>query len=453
MRKLIVLLATLGGLVLFIPSAGAQTPNPSPVYSWGGHSFTDTPAADGIASSGGPAEFSDVTTTNSNTYVLDNSTGEVWAVGATGAGLGNGTANTPPDEQKPAPTTTFVQVLFPATPNDNVFIKSLASVGPNGTEMAIDSNGNVWGWGLNSYDQLCGATGQQDTPIRLNNLQGHSNPDKLPAGVYTLASGAGDHASYYNSSTNTIYSCGDKNTDGELGDGTTDSPCPSSPPSTPCPPVAVPPFDNSGNPVATVTAMTASVRNEGVIMSDGTYWNWGNNDFDQLAQPSSVQYKDVPTPVNFSVPYPYQVVQAAEGGGGKTDSSTMALLSDLSDPGSPYTYYGWGDDTQGQLCDGQTGTVTNPTLEYDTPTAIMIPLPNNEGTLSSLISSVAAGGKTGYVLTTSGAVYGCGDNSLGQLGNGSRVTPSPPDATLIVSGASQISSTNWNTAALVPNGG
>jgi alpha-tubulin suppressor-like RCC1 family protein len=420
MRKLIVLLVSLGGLVLFVAPAGAQSTLPSPVYSWG-NPFPDTPTADSYTTGpgNGPTEYSDVTTTNSDTYVLDSSTGTVWAVGQNTKGeLGNG-------KTSKSTSTTFTQVQFPDLPSTDEppKIVSLASVGPDDTEMAIDSSGNVWGWGRNSFDQLC-TTGEHDTPIEVTNL---------PAGDYTLASGGGDHASFYNSTNNTIYSCGE-NTDGELGDGKTDS-------SPSAKPKAVTAFDTSDS--ATVVAMTASWRNEGVIMSDGTYWNWGINTYDQLAQPSSVPYEDVPTEVT-SFPAGYSVVQAAEGGGSNVDGSSMALLSDLSDPGAPYAYYGWGDDKQGQLCNSTTGN-------YDTPQPITIMV----GGSPLSILSVAAGGDTGYVLTTAGALYGCGDNTRGQMGQGSKTKSDYKKPTQILTGdtITQISSTNWNTAALVTSSG
>jgi alpha-tubulin suppressor-like RCC1 family protein len=431
MRKLILLLATLCGLVLFVPPAGAL-PTPSPVYSWGHPPFslTYSVADDLYLPHNGPTEFSEVTTTNTNTYVLDTSTtpSTVWAVGDTGAGLGNGTASTTP----PAPTTTFVQVDFPT----GVDIKSLASVGPNETEMAIDSSGNVWGWGLNSYDQLC-MKGQQDRPVELTKLTNVPNDTNEPT-QYTLASGAGDHASYYDSTTNTIYSCGG-NKFGELGDGSTDkslSPMP----------VAVSSLDPE-NPTATVTAMTASWRNEGVIMSDNTYWNWGIDTFGQLGNGSTTN-ADAPFEVT-DFPAGSSVLQAAEGGGGTGDSSTMALVSV---PGEGDVYYGWGDDQQGQLCDSMTGNTNN----YDTPHSIMITVGGIGGPqLPSPISSLVAGGETGFVLTMAGAVYGCGDDSHGEIGMPelSTSTNYPPTQIPLGGDASQISSTNWNTAALVPSGG
>lgn len=296
MRKLIVLLATLGGLVPFIPSAGAQSTS-AQVEAWGKVFGSSVVTLSGGPAS--PAEIADVYTTNTDTFVLGTD-GTVWAAGNNktgGLGIGSDT---------PSFSSTFMQVKFKNFPSGDMIV-SVAPVGPYNTEMAIDSEGNVWGWGANSFDQLC-KTGQKDEAVELRNL---------PVGDYTLAAGAGDHASYYNSTTNKIYSCGE-NKYGELGDGSTDS----SPSATPEPVTA---FDTS-DPTATVTVMTGSWRNEGVIMSDGTYWNWGKNTYGQLGNDSTTN-SSVPIQVQFPL-LNASVQSVSEGGGGKPDGQTMALVSD-----------------------------------------------------------------------------------------------------------------------------
>jgi alpha-tubulin suppressor-like RCC1 family protein len=443
MRKLIVLLAIMCGLVLFVvPSAGAQSTTSPQVEGWGGPApgvqaagFGPTPVD--ILFSGTPTspEIQQISTTNRDTYVLTTS-GTVWAAGDnTYGGLG--------DPQQQPSSYSFVQVQFPKLRSTDAppDITSLASVGPFETEIALDNEGNVWGWGANNADQLC-TTGQQDTPLELTNLP--RNPESTKKGVYTLAAGAGNHASYYNSTYNTIYSCGEGKY-GALGNGAKTSSAT---------PVKVKDLDPN-DPTATVTAMTASWEDEGVVMSDGTYWNWGYNGFGQLGDGptnGTPMNADVPTEVTDfpDAPAGYSVVaQAAEGGGTKADGSTMMLLSDPSDPGAPYLYYGWGDDQEGQLCDGFMGSTNN----YDTPHSISpsITVDANQ----QPISSVAAGGVTGYVLTTSGALYGCGDNTDGQLGQGSTQTTDYTTPTPILPGdtVTQISSTNWNTAALITSSG
>ena len=78
-----------------------------------------------------------IATSNSDGYALT-SDGAVWAWGVGGYGeLGNG--------KTPAYDTNAVQVDFPA----GIRISSLANPMPFDGALAIDTHGNVWGWGLN----------------------------------------------------------------------------------------------------------------------------------------------------------------------------------------------------------------------------------------------------------------------------------------------------------------
>ncbi len=69
--------------------------------------------------------------------------------------------------------------------------------------------------------------------------------------------------------------------------------------------------------------------------------------------------------------------------------------------------YAAGNNNKGQLCLGDTDSRALPT---------QIPLPDNE-----FAESAAVGGEFTLILTSSGKVYGCGSNELGQLGLGADV--------------------------------
>jgi alpha-tubulin suppressor-like RCC1 family protein len=339
-------------------------------------------------------------TTNSNIYVLSN-LGQVWAAGGNSEGqLGNGHI------QSSGYTNKFskVDITFPTTdPNDSIV--TLASVGPDETMMAIDKYGNVFGWGWNSYDQLCETSKPQPTPVELSNL---TEP-------VSLAAGAGDHATY-EYTDGTLVSCG-KNTNGELGDGST-----SSKKAKFSTPQQVAPIPDS-NPGAHVTALVASWKDEGAIMSDGTLWEWGYNKYGQLGDGST---NDSDTPMQAKLPLPAGITltSVSEGGGSDSAASTMAVLSNN-------TYYAWGDDENGQLCDG----ISGPNNDYDTPMEIS-PRSLASGTITP--TQVAAGGDddTGYLLGETGTVYACGNGES-------------PNAVAIPGTVSVISSTNYVVAALV----
>lgn len=346
----------------------------------------------------GVGAITSMVTTNSNIYVL-NTLGQVWAAGGNTEGqLGNGhktaTGYTHKFEE--------VNITFPPTDQNDSIVK-LASVGPDFTMMAISKNGYVFGWGWNSYDQLCETRTPQLNPVVLKNL---TEP-------VVLAAGAGDHATY-EYSDGTLVSCG-KNTNGELGDGSTSKKEKFSTPQ-----LVAPILDpNTG---ATVTALIASWKDEGAIMSDGTLWDWGFNQYGQLGDGS---FNDSDTPVEANVPLPpgVTVTTASEGGGGPSAASTMAVLSNNS-------YYGWGDDENGQLCDG----ISGPTNNYETPRKISPQA--SSGTITP--TQVAAGGEddTGYLLDETGTMFACGNGAS-------------PTAVSISDSVSVISSTNYIVAALV----
>ncbi len=137
-----------------------------------------------------------VATSNSDGYALT-STGAVWAWGVASYGeLGNG--------QHSAYSTRAVQVDFPS----GVRIVTLANPMPFDGAVAIDSQGHVWGWGLNAFGDLC-ISGL--TALR---------PSELPLNGVTLASGARTHTLFF--SDGRVYACG-SGAYGVLGTGSTAS--------------------------------------------------------------------------------------------------------------------------------------------------------------------------------------------------------------------------------------
>lgn len=374
--KAVILLAFVGGALSLTAPAGASTPAP---YSWG--SFADG-ASDVVATptaiSGVPGRITQIVAANSASYALT-STGQVWDWGADHFGqLGDGT-------KSPGITTTPVQVDFPA----GVTIASLPSPMPAGTAMAIDTNGNAWGWGSNNDAQLC-----------LGNTETHTTPVQLPFTNVTAATGAGDHASYV--SNGNLYSCGG-NENGQLGDGNT------SPSLTP---VAV---DLPG-----VVSLYSSWQNTAALLQSGEFYIWGINNLGQLGDGSRVS-SDVPVQVVTHS----AVVQASVGGNTSGDGQTIVQLTDGA-------VKAWGADKSGQLCDGRSKRAVL------TPHALH---------LSMTLSSFASSGNTSYLLDTSGNLWACGDNHKGEIGDGTTGAP-VITPTMVLSGVSAVSATSDNAAAL-----
>jgi alpha-tubulin suppressor-like RCC1 family protein len=322
-----------------------------------------------------------IATSNSDTYALT-SGGTVWAwgVGSTGE-LGNG--STPLYRQA------AVKVDFP----EGVTITSLPNPMPFDGGLAIDSQGNAWGWGLNLTHDLCLPGG---TVV--------ARPEKIPLPHVTLGTGARTHSLLV--SDGTLYACGSGQF-GELGNGSTASS------STPTPVV--------GLPAGKIKALTSSWGASGALMADGAYYNWGYNQVGQLGDRTTT---DSAVPVQVALPGP--VDQVFQGGSGAKNGQTIAILANG-------TLWTWGNGTHGQLGNGGITSSKTP---------IRIVLPGG-----ARAAKVASGGYASYAIDQSGKLWSWGRNDDGQLGTGRRgrdqLTPVSTGLSL-----TQISSTAQNAAGL-----
>jgi len=158
------------------PGAGAGSTSAT-VERWG-HGV-DKPSAENL-----PGTVAQVGSNNGAEYaLLTNGTLYAWGFGAHGE-LGDGSTS---DSATP------VQVDFPA----GVKIASVPTDAmPWDTAFAIDTNGNVWGWGANGGGELC-----------LNNLTAYDTPQEITRlSDVTAVAGAADHATY--DAGGVLYSCG-----------------------------------------------------------------------------------------------------------------------------------------------------------------------------------------------------------------------------------------------------
>jgi len=226
-----------------------------------------------------------IATSNSDGYALT-SDGIVWAWGVGNYGeLGDG--KTPPYD------IAAVRVKFPA----GVKIVSLANPMPFDGALAIDSTGHAWGWGLNADGDLC-----------LSGVIG-SRPKRLPLTDVTLATGARTHSLF--DSKDHVYACGSGD-DGVLGNGSMTGS------STPTAVIGLP-------STAKVTALTSSWEGSGALVSNGAYYDWGYNTAGQLGDGSTANSA---VPVEARLPAP--VRQVFQGGSGATNGQTVAILSNGS---------------------------------------------------------------------------------------------------------------------------
>ncbi len=310
-----------------------------------------------------PGTVAQVGTSNSTQYVLlTNGTVWAWGLGTHGQ-LGNGWTVNSMDQA--------VQVQFP--PGVKIaFIPT--DVMPYDTALAVDTQGRVWGWGLNGGGELC-----------LGNTQSYATPVQLPLTHVTTLAGASNHALY--DSNGTVYACG-QNLDGDLGNGTMAR-------------SSLTPRKVVGLDGSSVTDLVASFANSGALLSNGKYYDWGYNANGQLGDGQVGVSSDVP--VLLDLPHP--VAQVAQGGSIWNNGQTIAMLSNGS-------LWGWGDDWAGQLGDGARTDQPVPARFFAPP--------------GVTYQSLATGSATSYAISTTGTVYAWGVSTLGQVGDGSTLTSTIP---------------------------
>jgi alpha-tubulin suppressor-like RCC1 family protein len=335
--------------------AAAQT---TVAYEWGvvpcdsQSGFCDNPNPTVVA--GIKGTIISIATSNSDSYALTSS-GSVYAWGHGSQGeLGNGT--------DPVSQATAVRVDFPA----GVKIAQLPNPMPYNGGMAISSTGTVYGWGNDALHQFC-----------LSSTSDILTPVAVPLPDVTLAAGALLHTIY--DSNGTVYSCG-AGPNGQLGNGTSGSGADTSTP------VRV-----SGLPSGTVKELASAWGNAGVLMANGSYYDWGYNQAGQVGDGTT---KMATRAVHVKLP---PISQVSEGGSLADNGQTIAVATD----GQVYV---WGNGHQGQLGNGSTSNALKPQLLTE-PSGVHF-------------VQVNSGGATDYAITSSSDLWAWGTNSNDQIGNG-----------------------------------
>ena len=262
------------------------------------------------------------------------------------------------------------------------------------TDVALAANGTVWGWGWNEAGQLC-----------LGNKTDFKRPVELSLSGVVAMAGAGRHMLYLLAS-GALEACGD-NSDGQLGDGS---------------------FTGSTTPVAVqglpsaVSAISAGQTYSTALLSYGQVWDWGYNKYGQLGD-GKTQSSDTPVAVEL----PTTARQVYTGGDDSKDGQSIALLSDG-------TVWGWGNDRYGQLGNGRTGNATVPVKASSLP---------RERTWTYVVS----GGSDSFAVDSNGDVWGWGNNDEGQVGTGSSSDVLHPVE--VLRGADMVSATADDSVAQV----
>ncbi|MCL2037654.1 hypothetical protein FWG95_01460 [Candidatus Saccharibacteria bacterium] len=170
------------------------------------------------------------------------------------------------------------------------------------------------------------------------------------------------------------------------------------------------------------------------ISYDGVVYSWGDNTYGQFGNGTTTA-SDVPMSVDVTGVLAGKTITKIV----RTESAVLALGADGS-------VYAWGDNTYGQLGNGNNTSST-------VPVAV-----TTSGVLSGkMVLQLIVAGETVYVLTSDGSVYAWGDNTYGQLGNGTTTASNVPVAVNtsgVLSGKTirQISATEDTAYALASDG-
>jgi uncharacterized repeat protein (TIGR01451 family) len=176
--------------------------------------------------------------------------------------------------------------------------------------------------------------------------------------------------------------------------------------------------------ISSITAVAAGGSHSLALKSDGTVWAWGANFNGQLGNGT---FNTSPTPAQ--VPGLAGIVAIAAG-----QNHSLALKSDG-------TLWAWGVNAFGQIGDGTSG---NNRLS---PVAV-----TTTGFTNNIIA-IAAGQSHSLAITTGGGVWAWGQNSNGQIGDGTTVNKPVPTAITLTScaagAATAIAGGNLHTLAVV----
>ena len=250
------------------------------------------------------------------------------------------------------------------------------------TNLALLSDGTVWGWGLNNLGQLGnGTTSDSNVPTPVLGADGS------PLRNVVAIAASGSH-SLALKSDGTVWAWG-RTTCGQLGEASTT--CDPNDTSFSAAPVQVPGLAN----IAAI-ATSAAAYHSLALRNDGTVWAWGDNRFGQLgigasdlnAHPTPAQVIDPSDPTGFLTGM--AAIGAAAGPGGHS----MALKAN----GPIYT---WGENGTGEEGNGTQGTASS------VPTQT---LGLNDGI------TIAAGIFHNIAIAADHTVWTWGNNGSGQLG-------------------------------------
>ena len=282
-----------------------------------------------------------------------------------------------------------IQVDTSGIVGSKVFVSIAAGSGwSNGYSFGVTDDGAIYGWGENSYDQLGDGTSiDQTLPVALDT-------SNVAAGVKFASVSAGEGHTLSLTSDGKIYGWG-SNWLGAVGDGSnTDR--------------AIPVLVAASGPMSgeSVVAISAGPYHSLALTSTGQLFAWGSGSAGVLGNGTRAGANSPSTvsPSSFPVGTDFRSVAA-----GANTSIAITRAGQL---------FGWGYNGDGQLGIGLE------TLFQTTPIAVS----TNGLPINTTFSSIAVGYDHTLALSSEGLIYAWGDNTKGQLGNGTQSTSAVPVA-------------------------
>ncbi|WP_345115058.1 hypothetical protein [Hymenobacter algoricola] len=248
-------------------------------------------------------------------------------------------------------------------------------------ECAIRTDGTLWAWGYNNTGQLGdGTTIDRFAPVLV------AHPANATPGTFWSSVTAVSQVTLAQRSDSTLWAWGSASK-GLLATGTLNG--------VQLQPIIVPvPATYSGTHWSQVAASNGHVL---ALLSNGTLWAWGTNNFGQLGTQTVGLYLSTPTLVSVPATGSTRWIAIAAG-----KDHSLALRSDG-------TLWSWGENGRGQT---GAGTV----IRNLTATEIPVPATAAPGTRWARI---AAGEEHSLALLSDGTLWGWGRNSEAQLGDNS----------------------------------
>ncbi|MGE0506991.1 MAG: putative Ig domain-containing protein, partial [Solirubrobacterales bacterium] len=313
--------------------------------------------------------------------------GQVWGFGENffgqlGTATNNGVENPP---EFPVPNPSPALTVFPGATGPVVQISAGGAAGS-----AVTSRGQLYSFGVNSSGELGRSvnvgTGAANPTPTLVPLPGASGP-------VTQVDGGLSHALAVTASGQ-LFAFG-SNAYGELG-------------STPTARVPTPTLVSLPSATGPVVQAAAGAYFSLALTASGQLYSFGNNVYGTLGRGPSNSSPN-PTPALVSLPGATGVpVQISVG-------TKHALV--LTASGQLYSF---GENANGQLGRAENAGSFNPN-----PTPGLVALPGASGP----IASVVADGFHSFAITTTGQLFGWGDNQLGQLGSTTNLGSTKPNPT------------------------